>query len=88
MSSIHSPEQQESATRDQQAPVQSVESRFEVAKEMFRQAGEQQLHTTLHSLIAAKASSRVLEAAYSPFFKELALAIIDKDDIPIPPAGV
>ncbi|KAG6888014.1 hypothetical protein C0992_009927, partial [Termitomyces sp. T32_za158] len=83
---IHSPEKQESAKRHQQDPKLSAESRFEVAKEMFRQAGGQQLHITLDDLIEADASSQALEAAYSPFFKGLAVAIIGRDDIPVPPA--
>ncbi|KAG6892868.1 hypothetical protein C0993_002677, partial [Termitomyces sp. T159_Od127] len=59
---------------------------FEVAQQMFRRAGEQQLHITLGSLLRARAPSEQLEAAYSPFFKELALAIVGRNDIPVPPA--
>ncbi|KAG6875068.1 hypothetical protein C0992_005323, partial [Termitomyces sp. T32_za158] len=80
-----SSEQEESDKRHQQDPKRSAESRFKVAREMFRQAGEQQLHITLDDLIEANASSQALEAAYSPFFKGLARAIVDRDDIPVPP---
>ncbi|KAG6893322.1 hypothetical protein C0992_010497, partial [Termitomyces sp. T32_za158] len=83
---IRSSEQEGSAKRQQQDPNLPAESLFEVAKKMFRQASEQQLHTKLYSLMRAKASPQELEAAYSPFFKELARAIAGRDDIPVPPA--
>ncbi|KAG6892614.1 hypothetical protein C0992_013218, partial [Termitomyces sp. T32_za158] len=82
-----SSEQEESAKRHQQDPKRSAESRLEVAKEMFRQAGGQQLHTIVDRLLNENAPSKVIEAAYSPFFKKLALAIVARDDIPIPPAA-
>ncbi|KAG6893685.1 hypothetical protein C0992_009005, partial [Termitomyces sp. T32_za158] len=83
-----SSEQEESAKRHQQDPNMSAESQFKVAKEISSQAGEQQLHTIVDRLINEDAPSKVIEAAYSPFFKKLAVAIIGRDDIPVPPAGL
>ncbi|KAH0585667.1 hypothetical protein H2248_012630 [Termitomyces sp. 'cryptogamus'] len=84
---LRSSEPQGSVKRPNQEQDPQPVSQLEKAQELFREARESKLYNKLLDLIRRRASPQESQACYSSIFKELALIIIGRDDIPVPPSA-